>query len=154
MATPKCKGMGTTIVGMMFNENEGYVGHVGDSRAYLIANNQIEQLTEDHSLLNDYLKTHALTPEEIEAFPHKNVIVRALGIQAKIQVDVQRLALSAGNLYVMCSDGLSGLISDDEIFQLASQHADDLDRGCQVLIDAANQRGGTDNITVVMVAVE
>jgi len=144
------KGMGTTIVAAFFTRGGAYLCHVGDSRGYRIRDGEIEQLTDDHSLLNDYIKANKLSPEEIENFPHKNVIVRALGMKGEVEVDVARLEPRAGDLYVLCSDGLSGMVSDEEILQLATEHGD-LETACSALVDAANEAGGTDNITVAMV---
>ncbi len=153
---PRYRGMGTTIVSFVVGSTGAYMGHVGDSRGYVIraeANGgDIEQLTEDHSLLNDYLKVHKLTPEEIEHFPHKNVIVRALGMKESVTVDVHRVEPKPGDTYLLCSDGLSGMITDEDIRQTVHEGKDDLERICQSLIAKANANGGTDNITVVLVA--
>jgi protein phosphatase len=145
--------MGTTIVSLSFPRagDEVLVGHVGDSRAYLLRGGALRQLTEDHSLLNDYKKSRALTPEEIEAFPHKNVIVRALGMREAVEVDVQRVALEPGDTFVLCSDGLSGMVTDDRIAELVRQRPKDLRGAAQALVDAANEGGGQDNVTCVLV---
>src|SRR5512136_2456245 len=105
----RLRGMGTTIVAASFPKGGRtlLVGHVGDSRAYLFRRGVLRQLTEDHSLLNDYRKSRALTPEEIEAFPHKNVIVRALGMKDTVEVDLLRQELEDGDIVLLCSDGLS-----------------------------------------------
>lgn len=144
------KGMGTTIVTAFFTQGGAYLGHVGDSRGYRIRDGEIEQITDDHSLLNDYIKANKLTPEEIENFPHKNVIVRALGMKDTVQVDVNRLDPKPGDYYLLCSDGLSGMITDEQIRDITLA-APDLETGCENLINAANENGGTDNITVALV---
>ena len=144
------KGMGTTIVTAFFTQGGAYLGHVGDSRGYRIRDQRIEQITDDHSLLNDYIKANKLTPEEIEHFPHKNVIVRALGMKETVQVDVNRLDPKPNDYYLLCSDGLSSMINDDKILELVVG-ARDLDHACEGLIKAANDNGGTDNITVTLV---
>jgi protein phosphatase len=146
----RLKGMGTTIVATFFNEERCYIGHVGDSRVYRFRQGKLIQLTEDHSLLNDYIKMRQLTPEEIEAFPHKNVIVRALGMKETVQVDVLSEAPEESDVYLLCSDGLSGMITDQAMQDILSQD-DDLDVTCERLIDVANDNGGTDNITVILV---
>ncbi|MED5464151.1 MAG: Stp1/IreP family PP2C-type Ser/Thr phosphatase [Myxococcota bacterium] len=146
------RGMGTTIVGFCVGETGGYISHVGDSRGYVLCGDSIRQITEDHSLLNDYLKVHTLTPEEIENFPHKNVIVRALGMKDSVVVDVQRLEPKAGETYLMCSDGLSGMLSDEEMLDLVNSAGGDLEKACQTLIARANAAGGDDNVTVVLVS--
>ncbi len=150
---PQCAGMGTTIVGTLFLDDTLVVGHVGDSRLYRLREGIFEQITEDHSLLNDYIKMKHLTPEEIAAFPHKNVIVRALGMKDTVQVDVHVETPRLGDVYVLCSDGLSGMVSDGEI-SVACDSERDLDRLCDRLIEAANGNGGLDNITVVAIRVE
>lgn len=145
------KGMGTTIVTAFFTQGGAYLGHVGDSRGYRIRDHKIEQITEDHSLLNDYIKANKLvTEEEIENFPHKNVIVRALGMKDTVQVDINRLDPTEGDVYLLCSDGLSGMISDPMILEIV-EGSDNLEEACEVLIQAANDAGGNDNITVAMV---
>ena len=149
----RLKGMGTTIVCSLFTNGMAYLGHVGDSRAYRIRGGAIEQLTEDHSLLNDYIKANKLTPEEIEAFPHKNVIVRALGMRETVQVDIARLDPQPDDIYLLCTDGLSGMVSDENLLKITVAANGDLEAGCRALIDAANDAGGVDNITVVLVRV-
>jgi protein phosphatase len=150
---PACHGMGTTVVSTLFLEDALIVGHVGDSRLYRYRDGRFDQLTEDHSLLNDYIKMKHLSPEEIAAFPHKNVIVRALGMKASVQVDVICDAPRLGDVYLLCSDGLSGMVPDGEIAALIADEPD-LDRVCDRLIANANSNGGLDNITVVAVRLE
>jgi protein phosphatase len=142
--------MGTTVVSAFFTSNGAYLGHVGDSRGYRIRDGEIKQITEDHSLLNDYIKANKLTPEEIENFPHKNVIVRALGMKELVQVDVNRLDPKVGDKYLLCSDGVNGMIRD-EVIQDIINNEPDLDAACQKLVDAANEAGGTDNSTVSLI---
>ena len=150
---PRCHGMGTTVVSTLFLDRALIVGHVGDSRLYRRRDGVMKQLTEDHSLLNDYIKMKNLSPDEIAAFPHKNVIVRALGMKDTVQVDVLVDKPALGDLYVICSDGLTGMIKDEEIEAIAISD-DDLDAVCERLITAANKNGGLDNITVVAARVE
>jgi len=151
----RLRGMGTTIVALSFprNGDGALVGHVGDSRAYLLRGGALRQLTEDHSLLNDYKKSRALTPEEIQAFPHKNVIVRALGMRDVVEVDVQRVAVEPGDVLVLCSDGLSGMVPDERIGEIVRGHPKDLRGAAHALVDAANEGGGQDNVTCVLVQV-
>ena len=150
---PACHGMGTTVVSTLFMDNGLIVGHVGDSRLYRLREGMFDQLTEDHSLLNDYIKMKHLTPEEIAAFPHKNVIVRALGMKTSVQVDVIYDQPRLNDVYVLCSDGLSSMVPDLEIAGLLANE-DDLDRLCDRLIGAANSNGGLDNVTVVAIRLE
>ncbi len=153
-ADPRKKGMGTTLVGVSLVHGGIYLGHVGDSRIYrLRPSGEIEQLTEDHSLLNDYIKMKNLTPEEIEHFPHKNVIVRALGMKETVMVDTVFVEPEVGDTILLCSDGLSGMVPDDIILELSkgTHTPQTLQAACDALIVAANEAGGTDNSTVVLV---
>ncbi|MBN1944576.1 MAG: Stp1/IreP family PP2C-type Ser/Thr phosphatase [Bradymonadales bacterium] len=147
---PRYKGMGTTVVAVYFANGGSYVAHVGDSRVYRIRRDTITQITEDHSLLNDYIKMKELTPEEIENFPHKNVIVRALGMKETVQVDTQFEIPQNGDIYLLCSDGLSGMVDSNNLLRLVLEANQDLEMACQKVIDEANRNGGTDNITVVL----
>jgi len=165
-ADPKLRGMGTTVVSVYFSGTTAYVGHVGDSRVYQFSRGELKQVTEDHSLLNDYLKSKKLTPEEIEAFPHKNVIVRALGMKDTVQVDVVRVEPQDGDIFLLCSDGLSGMVPDPLIRSTlaalsppSSPNANEEERwarlegACKQLIDLANANGGLDNVTCVLAQV-
>jgi PPM family protein phosphatase len=143
------RGMGTTIVVMFAVEDGVYCAHVGDSRGYRVRDGKIEQLTEDHSLLNDYIKMKRLTPEEIANFPHKNVIVRALGMKDTVKVDTRFESPRAGDVYLLCSDGLSGPVEDPEMLEIVQRHGD-LKVAASKLIERANENGGPDNITVVL----
>lgn len=144
-------GMGTTITAAYFVDEGVYLAHVGDSRIYRVREGAITQLSEDHSLLNDYIKMKKLTADEIENFPHKNVIVRALGMKESVKVDTVFEEPMPGDIILMCSDGLNGEISDEKMLEVVSQHTHDLQGGCHGLIEAANANGGHDNITVVLV---
>jgi protein phosphatase len=150
---PQYRGMGTTIVSTLFLEDQVLIGHVGDSRVYRLRDGKLEQLTEDHSLLNDYIRMKKLSSDEIASFPHKNVIVRALGMKETVQVDVHCESPRVGDVYVLCSDGLSGMIDEPEI-RAQIQRENDLDRTTEQLIAAANHAGGIDNITVVLARLE
>jgi protein phosphatase len=143
------RGMGTTIVAIFTVEDGLYVAHVGDSRVYRIRDNKIEQLTEDHSLLNDYIKMKRLTPEEIANFPHKNVIVRALGMKDTVKVDTRFETPRAGDIYILCSDGLSGPVEDPEMLEIITKYSD-LKMAASKLIERANENGGPDNITAIL----
>lgn len=147
------RGMGTTLVGVYFVRDGIIISHVGDSRCYRVRDAKIEQLTEDHSLLNDYIKMKGLSAAEAENFPHKNVILRALGMKETVQVDVRTETPRIGDFYLLCSDGLSGMISDDQMREIVVGSPDNLEAACSRLIDAGNAAGGTDNITVVLLKV-
>ena len=142
-------GMGTTIASLYFGEDRAYIAHVGDSRVYRVRDGVFSQLTEDHSLLNDYLKAKKLSAEEIEAFPHKNVIVRALGMKETVEVDLSDFEPMENDLFLLCSDGLYGMVSGPQIYEVLSQ-VDGLERACDRLIQMANAAGGNDNVTAVL----
>ncbi len=144
------RGMGTTIVTVFAVESGVYIAHVGDSRVYRVRDKKIEQLTEDHSLLNDYIKMKRLTAEEIANFPHKNVIVRALGMKDTVKVDSRFEQPQENDIIILCSDGLSGPVSDAEMLDITLS-ASDLKTGAAKLIERANANGGPDNITCVLV---
>lgn len=148
-------GMGTTVVGALFSpeKRKMFIGHVGDSRAYRVRNGEILQLTRDHSLVNDYLLAMPELTEEQRSELPKNVITRALGMQENVTVDLQSDDAQPGDMYVLCSDGLSGMIEDEEILQL-TQSEEDLGEACRKLVVLANEHGGEDNITVVVVRIE
>ena len=149
----RLRGMGTTMVALACPRDgeAALVGHVGDSRAYLLRGGALRQLTEDHSLLAEHLKAHALSPAEIKAFPHKNVILRALGMKPTVEVDVVRVPLEAGDLLLLCSDGLSGMVPDVRMAELLRAAHGDLKLAATELVQAANAAGGVDNVTVVLV---
>ena len=146
----KFKGMGTTIVTSLIQGDKIYIGHVGDSRCYRIRNGAINQITRDHSLLEDYKEAKPdMTEEEERNFPHKNVITRALGMRETVQVDIRSHQIKSGDVYILCSDGLSGMVTDDAIGQITS-NAKSLERAVAELVDAANRNGGTDNVTTLL----
>jgi protein phosphatase len=147
-------GMGTTIVCALFLDGARVlVAHVGDSRCYRVRDGEMTQLTEDHSLLNDYMRLKGLGPDEVTDFPQKNVIVRALGMKEVVQVDVQADHARRGDAYVLCSDGLSGMVSDAEIARTVTAERDP-DTAAGRLIDSANAHGGVDNITALVARIE
>jgi protein phosphatase len=155
MRSDEHQGMGTTAVAIHFVESNHtcHISHVGDSRCYRIRDNKIELLTKDHSLVNDYLKAAPdLTEEQLADLP-TNVITRALGMQDTVQVDVQTQKTEIGDLHLLCSDGLSGMLSDKEILEIVQNNRPDIDKISRALIDQANLNGGEDNITVVLVEV-
>jgi protein phosphatase len=145
----KQRGMGTTLAALFAVEDGVYIAHVGDSRVYRVRDRQIDQLTEDHSLLNDYKKMKRLTEEEIANFPHKNVIVRALGMKDTVKVDTRFEAPRVGDVMLLCSDGLCGPLSDERMLEIVLENGD-LPTATQRLIESANENGGPDNITCVL----
>ena len=149
------QGMGTTIVGALFDraERKLHVAHVGDSRAYLVRSGEITQLTRDHSLLNDYLLVMPNLSEAQKQRLPSNVITRALGMQDAVAVDVCTEGVEAGDVYVLCSDGLNGMVGDERILDLVNGADGDIERAAKGLVAEANQNGGEDNVTVVLVQI-
>jgi len=150
------QGMGTTVVSLLVAPERRlvYVAHVGDSRAYRVRDGRIVQLTRDHSLVNDYLMMMPDMPKEAMDVLPKNVITRALGMQDSVVVDLTTEDLVEGDRYVLCSDGLSGQVSDERIRELVSAHKDDLGKAAEQLVEESNGAGGDDNVTVVIIGVE
>jgi PPM family protein phosphatase len=144
-------GMGTTMTVALVDAANGSIalGHVGDSRAYRIRDEQLEQLTDDHSLVGELLRSGKLSPEEAEVHPQRSVITRALGTEPDVDVDKFTVQGEPGDLYLLCSDGLTSMVSDAEIQALLVE-IDDLEQAARALVDAANAGGGEDNITVVL----
>jgi protein phosphatase len=147
-----CAGMGTTVVGALYSrkKNRLFVGHVGDSRAYRVRGRHIHQLTRDHSLINDYLLAMPELTEEQRAELPKNVITRALGMQDSVAVDLVSDEPQLGDVYLLCSDGLSGMLTDDQILAIVAETGDTKEI-CRLLIQRANDHGGEDNITALVV---
>lgn len=148
------RGMGTTLVGALFSGSarKMYIGHVGDSRAYRVRSGRIEQLTTDHSLINDYLKVMPDMPESERREVPKNVITRALGMNDSVVVDLLAHDTLPGDIFVLCSDGLSGMVTDEEIERLTVEHLEP-GEACLALTALANEHGGEDNITAVVVRI-
>lgn len=149
VAQPKLAGMGTTIVAVTFEANLIYICHVGDSRVYRLRAGKLEQLTEDHSWVNELLEDKEITEEEAADFKYKNVLTRALGITENVKVDLRIEEVETGDLFLLCSDGLCGQISDEQISRIINSAENSLGLACRELIKAANETGGPDNITVV-----
>jgi protein phosphatase len=146
---PNTSGMGTTItVALVENGNVAF-GHVGDSRAYLIRDGSMEQVTEDHSLVNELMKSGKLSREEAETHPQRSVITRALGTDPDVDVDTFTIEAKAGDVFLLCSDGLTDMVGEREIQELVEGNRDDIDAALKALVKAANRSGGEDNITVV-----
>jgi protein phosphatase len=142
-------GMGTTMTVALFDETEVTIGHVGDSRAYLARGGELEQLTDDHSLVAELVRGGKLSPEEAENHPQRSVITRALGTDPDVDVDVFAVQPEPGDVFLLCSDGLTTMLDDDEILRVIQQHHDNLKQAAKALVRAANGAGGEDNITVV-----
>lgn len=148
------EGMGTTVTAIL-NAPQGLIlAHVGDSRIYRVRNGQIKQMTRDHSLLNHLLDKGELKPEDAANFANKNVILRAIGLKDYVEVEVQEVKREQGDIYMMCSDGLSDIVSDSLIAQAIANNAKNLPEACNALISLALKAGGKDNVTVVCVGIE
>jgi len=151
-ADPEFRGMGTTAVILLFRKGMAYLAHVGDSRGYLVRGGEITQRTEDHSWVNEQIKAGLITPETAKHHRFRNIITRSLGFQEEVEIDTQVLRAEPGDLYLLCSDGLSNLIEDREILEMLVEKS--FQEVARELIDTANQRGGDDNITLVIARVD
>ncbi len=150
--SPEFHGMGTTAVALLIDAGNAFVAHVGDSRLYLVREDTVQQVTEDHSFVARQVKAGALTEEQAKSHRMRNVIYRSLGYQEDVEVDVQVLALRKGDRFLLCSDGLSGHLEEFEIFDHLKNHAPQ--EASRRMIDLACERGGDDNITVVVALVD
>jgi protein phosphatase len=143
--------MGTTLtVALVEPDGDVTFGHVGDSRAYLLRENMLEQLTDDHSLVAELVRRGELSARDAEVHPQRSVITRALGTDPDVDVDAFTIHPRAGDVYLLCSDGLSDMVSAEAIEQVLRTHRDDLDEAARALVKAANRGGGDDNITAVL----
>jgi protein phosphatase len=142
-------GMGTTMTVALVEDGRVAIGHVGDSRAYLIRDRRLEQLTEDHSLVAELVRSGKLSPEEAEGHPQRSVITRALGTDPDVDVDTFSVETRAGDLFLLCSDGLTSMVDDETILREVERNRSDLSKAAKALVRAANKGGGEDNITVV-----
>jgi serine/threonine protein phosphatase PrpC len=146
---PATSGMGTTMTVAIVDGDTVTIGHVGDSRAYVVRGGELEQLTEDHSLVNELLKSGKLSREEAETHPQRSVITRAVGTDPDVDVDAFTVEAGEGDVFLLCSDGLTDMVADSDILDVVEKHRDDLDRATKALVSAANRGGGEDNITVI-----
>jgi protein phosphatase len=146
-------GMGTTMTVALLEGDLVRIGHVGDSRAYLIRNGLLEQLTEDHSLVAELMRDGKLSPEEAETHPQRSVITRVLGTEPDVDVDTFSVEARPGDLFLLCSDGLTTMVGDEAILRIVENERRDLARAARALVSAANGAGGEDNITVVFFAI-
>jgi len=146
-------GMGTTLTAMYVGPEDVSIAHVGDSRAYCLRGEELMRLTDDHSLVDELMRQGRLTPEEAEEHPQRSVITRALGPEGTVDVDTRSFRARAGDVYLLCSDGLTTMVSEEELARVLREHPHLRDAG-EALIAAANEAGGRDNITVVLVRLE
>jgi protein phosphatase len=148
-ADPRLAGMGTTVISLLLKDDAAFFAHVGDSRAYLVRGDMIQQISEDHSLVNEQIKAGMITPEEAKHSRYKNIITRSVGFEEQVQVDVMGLVCEPGDTFILCSDGLANMVEDREMLEVVQRH--ELREVPRQLIDLANERGGDDNITVIAV---
>jgi protein phosphatase len=146
-------GMGTTIVAIALENDMMSIAHVGDSRAYKIDEKQLTPLTIDHSWVSEMQQQHQLTREEASSVVGKNIITRALGVKQTVEVDYRLIKVRAGDLFLLCSDGLCGYADDDEIFDAVKHHRENIDKMSDQLVQMANERGGSDNVSVIIVKI-
>lgn len=143
------RGMGTTLTAAVLHDDKLYVGHVGDSRLYLLRDGKLTQLTGDHSLVAQMVESGHLKPEEAEVHPQRSIITRAVGSEADVEVDVVITDILPDDRFLLCTDGLTSMLTDNEIAETLRDR-DDLDAACRELVDWANDRGGNDNITAII----
>lgn len=149
-SNPHYVGMGTTLVVGVFQDSRLMVGHIGDSRCYRLRGQEFAQITKDHSLLQEQLDAGLITPEQAAQSTNKNLVTRALGVEDSVQTEVNEFRVEKGDVYLMCSDGLSDMIDDHQISSILTRGLS-FDAAAQQLVDAANQAGGRDNISVLLV---
>jgi len=147
---PNCEGMGTTVVSALFFDNKASIAHVGDSRLYRLRGEKFEQLTMDHSLLQELVDRGFYSAEEAQRAANKNYVTRALGVEPSVDVEVQEVPVQKGDTFALCSDGLSDMVEDDDMHLTLSTFSANLDTVAKQLIQLANDNGGRDNISVVM----
>ncbi|MBM4394118.1 MAG: Stp1/IreP family PP2C-type Ser/Thr phosphatase [Deltaproteobacteria bacterium] len=150
VASTAFRGMGTTLVGTYFHGATLFVVYSGDSRLYRFRNGRLRQLSRDHSLLNEYLRLEMIRPEDAKNFPHRNVIMKALGLKERAELEFFRRRVRKGDVYLLSSDGLTDMVEDEEIEEILADGGS-LEEMCQKLVDAAMESGGHDNITVMLV---
>lgn len=150
---PELSGMGTTVVAVAFEADIMSIAHVGDSRAYRLGERELLPLTRDHSWIAEVQATQNLSQEDASSFVGKNVITRALGVRNNVEVDCRIAKVRAGDKFILCSDGLCGFADDDEIYDVAAKVRNDLDKMTSALIQMANDRGGSDNVTIISLEV-
>ncbi len=146
-------GMGTTVVVALSFEDKLLIAHVGDSRAYRLRDEELVQITRDHSVLQSQIDAGLISEQDAQYSPIKNLITRAVGAQDEVDIEIHTHLVEKGDVYLLCSDGLSDMLNYDEIHHIMHQHADQLELCCQFLIDSANNFGGNDNISVVLIKI-
>jgi protein phosphatase len=144
------EGMATTVAAVLVDGDGANLGHVGDSRVYLVREGQITQLTSDHSWVNEQIQSGVISPDQARTHPLRNVVTRALGGKPDLQVDMQLHKVKAGDILILCSDGLTTMMADDEIAKVVTDAGGDVEKAAPALVAGANAKGGEDNITVLL----
>ena len=147
---PECSGMGTTLVVALFTNDRVLVGHIGDSRLYRLRGDAFSQITEDHSLLQEQLNFGLITPEQARHSVNKNLVTRALGVDPEVDMELHEYLVQPGDIFLICSDGLSDLVEDGDIYLTLSTLNANLELAAQRLVQMANDNGGNDNISVIL----
>ncbi len=150
---PQCEGMGTTLVASLFYDNRVSIAHVGDSRMYRLRGNRFEQITMDHSLLQELVDRGFYSQEEAQRSTNRNYVTRALGVEANVDVEVQEVEVQKGDYFLMCSDGLPDMVEDEDIHLTISTFSNDVQTVGEQLIKLTNDNGGRDNVSVILVRV-
>jgi protein phosphatase len=150
---PQCEGMGTTLVASLFYDNRVSIAHVGDSRMYRMRGNRFEQITMDHSLLQELVDRGFYSQEEAQRSTNRNYVTRALGVEANVEVEVQEIEVQKDDFFLMCSDGLPDMVEDEDIHLTISTFANDVRTVGEQLIKLTNDNGGRDNVSVILVRV-
>jgi protein phosphatase len=148
------RGMGTTLVALLVEDERAIIGHVGDSRAYLLRDGTLRRLTSDHSWVNEQVKLGLLSDEAAQRHPMRNIVTRALGSRTEVAAEVREEGLHSGDVFLLCSDGLNTMLPDEEIEGILARFGSEPEKACRELVARANERGGEDNTTVVVVHVE
>ena len=143
-------GMGTTVVVLLFYDNRFTVAHVGDSRLYRLRDGVLEQVTRDHSLMQELIDRGFYTPEQARKSLNKNLVTRAIGIEESVQIDIQEDVTQTGDIYFLCSDGVTDMIEDELIDEILKANSNDLEKAASEIIRASNEHGGKDNISAIM----
>jgi serine/threonine protein phosphatase PrpC len=154
LTQPQCSGMGTTLVMALFHDDEMTVVHLGDSRLYRLRGDEFQQITRDHSLLQEQIDSGMLTPEQARLSRNKNLVTRALGVDPVVEPEIRDYDVRAGDIYLLCSDGLPDMVEDEDIAVTLSSQSSDLEACASHLVNMANDNGGRDNISVVLIKIK
>jgi serine/threonine protein phosphatase PrpC len=153
LTQPQCAGMGTTLVMAWFHDDGLTVAHLGDSRMYRLRGGELRQITRDHSLLQEQIDGGLISPEEARVSPNKNLVTRALGVDPDVEPEIRDYDVRAGDIYLLCTDGLTDMVEDGDIAMIMSAASASLDDQAAQLVAMANERGGRDNVSVVLIKI-